>query len=156
MNKQKVGRPFDFPDSYIEFLGFLKVGFDIPYRMVERAVEALSEYISFIKDICFTQIRRRMIRLLKGKKPSEIIQADDSEEPITGVVDPTGLTTTNKGWYIADKWRRKYVKLHIMADKKTKKIVGFPVTSRHIGDWEKVHSTRKRGFEEIQNQKSLR
>jgi hypothetical protein len=64
MNKHKVGRPFDFPDSYIEFLAFIKVGFDAPYRMVEGAVEALSEYISFIQDICFTQIRRRMVRLL--------------------------------------------------------------------------------------------
>ncbi|MGA2877267.1 MAG: transposase, partial [Nitrososphaerales archaeon] len=45
MNKHKVGRPFDFPNSYIEFLSFLKVGFDIPYRMVEGAVDALSEYI---------------------------------------------------------------------------------------------------------------
>lgn len=25
MNEDKVGRPFDFPDSYIEFLGFIKV-----------------------------------------------------------------------------------------------------------------------------------
>jgi hypothetical protein len=24
MNKDKVGRPFNFPDSYIEFLAFLK------------------------------------------------------------------------------------------------------------------------------------
>lgn len=31
-----------FPNSYIEFLSFLKVGFDIPYRMVEGAVDALS------------------------------------------------------------------------------------------------------------------
>lgn len=145
MNKHKVGRPFDFPDSYIEFLSFLKVGFDIPYRMVEGAVDELSEYISFIRDICFTQIRRRMVRLMKGKKPSEIIvQAHDDDnkdkEPITAVVDSTGLTTTNKGSYIEDKWKkekRKFIKLHIMADRKTKKIVGFRVTSERTGDSKK-------------------
>ena len=143
MNKHKVGRRFEFPDSYIEFLSFLKVGFDVPYRMVEGAVESLSEYISFIQEICFTQIRRRMIRLLKGKKPSEIIGAvddGDGKDPITAVVDSTGLTTTTKGSYIEDKWkkeRRKYIKLHIMADKKTKKIVGFRVTSEHTGDSKK-------------------
>jgi hypothetical protein len=70
MNKHKVGRPFDFPDSYIEFLAFIKVGFDAPYRMVEGAVEALSEYISFIQDICFTQIRRRMGSSIEGKETS--------------------------------------------------------------------------------------
>jgi len=144
MNKHKVGRPFDFPDSYIEFLSFLKVGFDIPYRMVEGAVDELSEYISFIHDICFTQIRRRMVRLMKGKKPSEIIvpahDDKEKEDPITVVVDSTGLTTTNKGSYIEDKWKkekRKFIKLHIMADRKTKKIVGFRVTSERTGDSKK-------------------
>jgi transposase len=142
MNKHKLGRPFDFPNSYIEFLSFLKVGFDIPYRMVEGAVDALSEYISFIQGICFTQIRRRMIRLLKGKKPSEIVgdlgaNRQKEEEPITVVVDSTGLTTTSKGSYIeakGKKEKRKYLKLHILADKKTGKIAGFRVTTERTGD----------------------
>jgi len=137
MNKHKVGRPYEFPDSYIEFLSFLKVGFDIPYRMVEGAVDALSEYISFIRGMCFTQIRRRMLRLLKGKKPSAIIPVDSSGEPITVVVDSTGLSTTTKGAYIENKWRgekRKFLKLHIMADEKTKKIVGFRVTNEQTHD----------------------
>ena len=126
MNKHKVGRPFVFPDSYIEFLGFLKVGFNAPYRIIEGAVESLSEYISFIKDICFSQIRKRILRLMKGKKPAEMIQTEDGEnEPITAIVDSTGLSTTTKGSYIEDKWKkekRKFLKLHILADKKTGKI----------------------------------
>ncbi len=137
MNKSKLGRPYEFPDSYIEFLSFIKVGFDIPYRMVEGAIDALSEHISFIRGICFTQIRRRMLRLLKGKKPSAIIPADDSKEPITVVIDSTGLSTTTKGAYIENKWRgekRKFLKLHIMADEETKKIVGFRVTNEQTHD----------------------
>ena len=142
MNRHKVGRPFNFPDSYIEFLGFIKVGFHAPYRMVEGAVDALSEYISFIKDICFSQIRKRIVRLMRGKKPEEIIGAadDSANEPITAIVDSTGLTTTTKGAYIEDKWKkekRKYVKLHILADRKTRKIAGFRVTSEHTGDSKK-------------------
>ncbi|HZW58317.1 MAG TPA: transposase [Nitrososphaerales archaeon] len=97
VNKHKVGRPFDFPDSYIEFLAFFKIGFDAPYRMVEGAVEALSEYISFIKQIGFTQIRRRILRLMKGRKPAELV--GDLKDPITAIVDSTGLTTTTKGAY---------------------------------------------------------
>jgi hypothetical protein len=143
MNRHKLGRPFNFPDCYIEFLAFLKVGFRAPYRMVEGAVEALSEYIAFIKDICFTQIRRRMLRLMKGKKPSDIIhtqEVDQKEEPITIAVDSTGLSTTNRGSYIESKWKkekRKFLKLHILADKKTGKIAGFRVTSEHTGDAKK-------------------
>jgi transposase len=141
MNRRKVGRPFNFPDTYIEFLGFIKVGFHAPYRMVEGAVEALSEYISFIKDICFSQIRKRIVRLMKGKKPSDIIgETESSDEPITAIVDSTGLTTTTMGAYIEDKWKkekRKFLKLHILADKKTGKIKGFRVTSEHTGDSKK-------------------
>lgn len=142
MNKHKVGKPFDFPDSYIEFLAFFKVGFDAPYRTLEGAVEALSEYISFIRDICFTQIRRRIVRLMKGKKPAEVIIRTNGEngEPITTVIDSTGLTTTTKGAYIEDKWKkekRKFVRLHILADKKTGKIAGFRVTSERTGDSKK-------------------
>jgi hypothetical protein len=72
MNRRvRWGRPYDFPDAYIVLLASLKVGFDAPYRMVEEVVEALSEYISFIqKDICFTKVRRRMMRLLKGRERS--------------------------------------------------------------------------------------
>jgi hypothetical protein len=128
MNEGKVGRPYAYPNSYIEFLSFLKVGFDIPYRMVEGITEALSEYTAFIKEVHFTQIRRRMLALMKGKKPSETakVDGDTTSEPITIVVDSSGLSTTNKGSYIEDKWKkekRRYVKLHIVADMKTKKIV---------------------------------
>jgi hypothetical protein len=140
MNREKVGRPYAYPNSYIEFLSFLKVGFDITYRTVEGITQALSEYVSFIRDIHFTQIRRRMLSLMKGKKPSEMAKVDAGEEPMTIVVDSSGLSTTNKGSYIEDKWKkekRKYVKLHLVADKKTGKIVGFRVTSEKTADTKK-------------------
>jgi hypothetical protein len=140
MNEDKVGRPYTYPNSYIEFLSFLKVGFDIPYRMVQGITTALSEYISFFREIHFTQIRRRLLALMKGRKPSEIVKVDEGEEPLTIVVDSSGLTTTNKGSYIEDTWkkeRRRYVKLHLVADKKTKKILGFRVTNERTADTKK-------------------
>lgn len=48
-NARSEDHPFDFPDSYIECLAFIKVGFNAPYRMVEGATESLSEYISVIQ-----------------------------------------------------------------------------------------------------------
>lgn len=141
MNEGKPGRPFEYPDSYIEFLAFLKVGFDIPYRMVQGVARALSRYVRLIEEVHFTQIRRRMIALLKGKKPSEMVgKLEEGEGPITIVVDSSGLSTTNRGSYIEEEWRRerrKYLKLHIVADKDSKKIVGFRVTSEHTGDSKK-------------------
>ena len=61
-------------------------------------------------------------------------------EPMTLIADSTGLSVSNKGSYIEDRWKkekRKYVKLHILADKKTGKIKGFRITSEKTGDTKK-------------------
>jgi transposase len=141
MNSEKLGRPFEFPNSYISFLSFVKVGFDIPYRTLEGIVRELSEYVRFVEEMHYTHMRRRILASMKGKKPSEIIGADaDGDEPMTIIADSSGLSVSNKGSYIEDTWKkekRKYVKLHILADKKTGKIKGFRVTSEKTGDTKK-------------------
>ena len=38
MNKKKVGRPFLYPNSYVQFLAFLKIGFSISYRTAQGIV----------------------------------------------------------------------------------------------------------------------
>ena len=56
------------------------------------------------------------------------------------IADSSGLSVSNKGSYIEDRWKkekRKYVKLHILADRKTGKIKGFRVTSEKTGDTKK-------------------
>jgi transposase len=89
----------------------------------------------------YTHMRRRILASMKGKKPSEIVGTDaDGDEPMTVIVDSSGLSVSNRGSYIEDRWKkekRKYVKLHILADKKTGKIKGFRVTSEKTGDTKK-------------------
>ncbi len=154
MNREKLGRPFEFPNSYISFLAFVKVGFDIPYRTLEGIVRELSEYVRFVEEMHYTHMRRRILASMKGKKPSEIVGADvaDGDEPMTVIADSSGLSVSNKGSYIEDRWKkekRKYVKLHILADKKTGKIKGFRVTSEKTGDTKKfvplVREVSKKG-----------
>jgi hypothetical protein len=142
MNEEKKGRPYEFPDSYIEFLSFFKVGLNAPYRVIEGMTEALSEYLTLVKEIHFTQIRRRVLAMIRKKKPEYVDRIGESinDDPLTIVVDSTGLSTTKKGSYIEEMWtreKRKFVKLHIVADKKTGKIVGFRVTSEKTGDTKK-------------------
>jgi hypothetical protein len=130
----KLGRPFEFPDSYIEFIAFLKIGFKLPYRMVQGAVRALSKVIR-IEEMHFTHMRRRIL----AKTP--LMKVKETDEPLTLVVDSSGLSTTRKGTYIEKMWRkqkRKFVKLHIAVDKKTKKIVEFRVTGSGTADTKKL------------------
>jgi hypothetical protein len=135
MNNGKVGAPFQYSDSYVQFLAFLKIGFKIPYRMVQGLVRGLSEYVKIVKEIHFTHIRRRMTRI----KPS-IGNDNDNEGPITLVVDASGLTVSKKGDYIEEKWIRKkkeFIKLHIAVDAKSKKVVSFRITRGNVHDTKK-------------------
>src|SRR5712691_7854356 len=135
MNNGKVGAQFQYSDSYVQFLAFLKIGFKIPYRMVQGIVRGLSEYVKIVEEIHFTHIRRRMIRI----KPS-IGNVNDNEEPITLVVDASGLTVSKKGDYIEEKWIRKkkeFIKLHIAVDAKSKKVVSFRITRGNVHDTKK-------------------
>jgi transposase len=87
----------------------------------------------------YTHMRRRILTSMKGKKPSDLVDAD-GDEPMTVIADSSGLSVSNKGSYIEDKWKkekRKYVKLHILVDKKTGKVRGFRVTSEKTGDTKK-------------------
>jgi hypothetical protein len=137
MNIGKVGAPFQYSDSYVRFLAFLKIGLRIPYRMVQGIVRGLAEYVKIVEEIHFTHIRKRMI----GIKPSIENDNDiDNEGPITLVVDASGLTVSKKGDYIEEKWIRKkkeFIKLHIAADAKSKKVISFRITRGNVHDAKK-------------------
>ena len=139
MNDGKVGAPFQYSDSYIQFLAFLKIGFKISYRTVQGIVRGLSDYVR-IEEMHFTHMRRRILKV----KPSieKMGFENDDCEPITLIVDASGLTISKKGDYIEEKWIRKkkeFVKLHITVDTKSKKVVSFRITKGN------VHDTRKFG-----------
>jgi hypothetical protein len=58
-------------------------------------------------------------------------------EPITEVIDSTGLKTSTKESYIENRWKKereeKVFKLHILTDKKTGKIAESRASAEHAG-----------------------
>ena len=140
MNKGKVGAPFEYSHTYIQFLAFLKIGFKIAYRTVQGIVRGLSDYIK-IEEIHFTQIRRRILKVKPSVGNLNLDDDDDDDnKPITLIVDASGLTITKKGDYIEQKWIRKkkeFIKLHIAVDAKSKKIISFRVTKGNVHDSKK-------------------
>ncbi|MGB7953633.1 MAG: transposase, partial [Candidatus Nitrosopolaris sp.] len=69
-------------------------------------------------------------------KPS-IGNDNDNEEPITLVVDASGLSISNKGDYMEEKWIRKkkeFIELHITVDANSKKVVSFPIARGNVHD----------------------
>jgi hypothetical protein len=136
MNKGKVGAPFEYSHSYIHFLAFLKIGFKIAYRTVQGIIRGLADYLK-IEEIHFTQLRRRMLKI----KPSISNNLDFiDEEPITLIVDASGLTISKKGDYIEEMWireKKEFIKLHIAVDEESKKIVSFRITKGNVHDTKK-------------------
>lgn len=146
MNDGKVGAPFEYSHTYIQFLAFLKIGFKISYRTVQGIVRGLSDYIR-IEEMHFTHLRRRILKI----KPSVKNLNLDDEKHITLIVDASGLTLTKKGDYIEQKWIRKkkeFVKLHIAVDAKSEKIVSFRVTKGNVHDSKKLGPMIKEVAEE--------
>src|SRR6476661_4256532 len=140
MNKDKVGAPFQYPRSYIEFVAFLKVGFKIPYRTVQGIVRGLSEYLR-LEEMHFTHIRRRILKLKPSVRNLGFEGQGDDDKPITLIVDDaSGLTISKKGDYIEQKWireKKEFVKLHIAVDEKSKKVVSFRITKGNVHDTKK-------------------
>jgi len=90
MNDGKVGAPFEYSHTYIQFLAFLKIGFKISYRTVQGIVRGLSDYIR-IEEMHFTHLRRRILKIKPSVKNLNL-DDDDDDTPITLIVDASGLT----------------------------------------------------------------
>ena len=111
LNAGKVGQPFLYPTSLIEFLAILKAkAFDL--RALEGIVKALSKRLGDFPVISFSQIRRRIKKLPLDFKAK-------GKHLVTGT-DGTGLKVTNRGEWIRQKWqiRRGWVKVVILGDTK--------------------------------------
>ena len=136
MNKNKEGRKFVYPDSFIKLLGYMRAYFHLPYRQTEGVVrEHAFNTLPSIPD--YSNISRRINRLdikisLDGADKSDL--HDDDNFVIA--IDSTGIKVTNRGEWIRHKWKvkRGYLKIHIAVDIKRKRILSLDVTSEQVHD----------------------
>ncbi|MBI2647399.1 IS5 family transposase [Candidatus Woesearchaeota archaeon] len=108
-NLDKVGQPYLYPNSLIEFLAVLKSkGFDL--RSLQGIVSALSRRLGNFPVISFSQIRRRILAL-----PTKFWAKKDE---LTTGADGTGIKVSNSGQWIREAWdvRRGWIKVVILGD----------------------------------------
>ena len=138
MNKNKEGRKFVYPDSFIKLLGYmLRAYFHLPYRQTEGVVrEHAFNTLPSIPD--YSNICRRINRLdikisLDGGADKSDLHNDDY---FVIAIDSTGIKVTNRGEWIRHKWKvkRGYLKIHIAVDIKRKRILSLDVTSEQVHD----------------------
>src|SRR3954453_17570766 len=137
MNKDKVGEPFSYPDTFVLLLGYAKVYFHLPYRQTEGIAQGHAYgKVPSIPD--YTTINRRINRLYIKIKDIDNKNKQIKDEYIVVAIDSTGIKVTNRGQWMKEKWHIKnkkgYLKIHIAVDVKTKKILSIKVTDAHIHD----------------------
>lgn len=111
LNRRKVGQPYLYPESLIQFLAILySRNFD--YRSLQGIVRGLSRRLGPFPVICFSQIRRRIISL-----PISFMR---KTEDLIVAVDGSGMKVGNRGEWIRHKWKvkRGWIKVVVLGDKK--------------------------------------
>lgn len=126
MNNGKVGEPYDYPDSFIQLLGYMRAYFHLPYRQTQGVVRAhAGAKVPSIPH--YSTISRRINKL-------EIRISEHIGNDIVIALDSTGIKVANRGEWMRYKWhvRKGYLKIHVAVDIKKKKIVSLEVTSEEV------------------------
>ncbi len=112
MNKDKVGEPFRYPNTFLLLLGYAKVYFHLPYRQTKEEITQghAKGKVPSIPD--FTTINRLNIKIKDTTDDSKEFE----DEYIVIAIDSTGIKVTNRGQWMRDKWHIKkkgYLKIHV-------------------------------------------
>jgi hypothetical protein len=121
MNKNKVGKPYKYTNSFIEFESKLQPYFD--YRSIQGVCKSLSEHVNGFPVNHYSNICRR-INSLDLHLPDV-----DLDKPVFVGNDGTGIKVSNRGEWMRQKWqvRRGWIKAVITMDVESKKILDIEV-----------------------------
>ena len=130
MNKGKEGAPFRYPEPFMRLLAYLHVLFHLPFRQEEGFIRSISKYVEGLGVPGYSTIWERTQDLdmtLEGVK---------TDQPISIVLDSSGIKVTNSGDWMRKKWevKRGYLKIHLAVDPRSKQAVSIQVTEETVSD----------------------
>ena len=129
MNKNKVGRPYEYPDSLFVWLSPMHNFLDS--RKLEGAMQKLSYYIPRLRACDHSTIIERLNKL-------EFTLDIDKSKKYRAAVDVTGNKLSNRGEYIRHKWKvkRGWIKVSLVIDRFTKELLDVQVSLEDCADYE--------------------
>jgi hypothetical protein len=130
MNKKKEGRPFNYPDTFMKFIGLVKMKIMFSYRKLHGFLRMFSAFFT-VPD--YSQIFRRMGSLKLSIEDS----LPEFNEPLFVSIDASGLQADNGGTWLRNKHKskkQKWIKIHFVIDVKSKRILEFKVTTDKVHD----------------------
>lgn len=134
MNRHKEGHQFEYPDSFIMFLGLLKVNFGFTYRKLKGFIKSFSVFCPLLTKIPdYTTIFRRMNKMKLDISKS----IPKSNEPLFLSVDASGLKADHGGTWIENRFgrkKRRWIKIHFAIDVISKRIIDLSVSTDRVHD----------------------
>jgi transposase len=135
MNKNKMGKPFLFPNSFILVIGYIRYFFHLPYRQTEGIIKATGKRLPE-KPPSYGHICKRINKLNVNITNDN---TDDVDDYIIIAIDGTGIKVTNRGQWMSEKWnvqnrKKDYLKIHVAVNIKTKEILALEVTDEKVHD----------------------
>ena len=128
MNRNKRGRPYQYPDTLIRTMAYAKQCYGLAYRQTEGLFRAYD--LPCVPD--YTLLQKR-IASMKIKIPARYKKKKNT----IIAVDSTGFKVTNSGEWMRSKWngkRKGFLKMHIAVDVKTGEILVSVITDEHSHD----------------------
>lgn len=131
-NRSKEGAPFRYADGLIMAAAALRTVLNMQYRQLSGFLDAMMKGHG---SPHFSVLCRRMNRL-DVDTGGGLVRVSDRSAPVTLLADSTGLKQCNRGEWIRKKWkvRRGFVKIHLLADANTRRILAVAVSDDRTGD----------------------
>ena len=125
LNRGKVGRKFESPWSFIEFLKIIAIVFHLPYRRMEELLRKLSEHIPKIRPTDYTNISKRCAKLNINLTYNLL----DNNETIVIFMDSSGIKIMNFDNWSREKWKicRGWIKVFLAVNTKSKEITRIEI-----------------------------
>lgn len=133
MNKGKTGRPYRYPETFIQFSGLAYSFLHLPYRQLEGFLRALSGFVPGLSSADYTTLWQRISNLELN------IPVPDND--IVVAVDSTGMKVTSRGDWMREKHgveRKGWIKVHVAVDVETRRPITFDITDERITDQDMV------------------
>ena len=127
MNRGKEGSRYQYPESFMESLGYIHLYLGLPFRQTEGLIK--SHLKEKIKTPTYSAIWKRVTKL-------DIKYNPKLGKDIVIAIDSTGVKVANRGEWMRQKWqkRRGFLKIHVAVDVKSKQITGLEITDEKSHD----------------------
>lgn len=145
LNEDKIGRPYEYPKALVEALGFWKCFCKMDYRTTQGIGRQMVILLKIPASPHSSTICRRLRRLGRER----YMKRDNSAKgkSVYGLFDGSGLKVCNRGeWmHYKHKGKRKgFVRLVLVTDAKTGKVLEFSATTEKVGERRKFKPLLKR------------